>query len=136
MKKFFDVEIDGQVELENGKTIGELKESSVSITDADVSGGGVMIVNITGDEENGYVSDKSHEEIINAMSVMPVLGVVNHGTEKVGLDCASLCMYHGNPMPRFGYMVYGGEAPTMLAWLIPNTDRGDYFWTVISHYLM
>lgn len=40
MKKFFDMEIDGQVELENGKTIGELKESNISITDPDVSGGG------------------------------------------------------------------------------------------------
>ena len=41
MKKFYDIEIDSQVELENGKTLGKLEESKISVNDGNcVSGGG------------------------------------------------------------------------------------------------
>lgn len=69
MKKFFDVEIDGQVELENGKTIGELKESSISITDPDVSGGSnIIYFDAYSDGEGGVdlADGKTSQDIADA----------------------------------------------------------------------
>ena len=40
MKKFYDIEIDSQVELENGKTLGKLDESKISVNDGNCSSGG------------------------------------------------------------------------------------------------
>lgn len=40
MKKFYDIEIDSQVELENGKTLGKLEESKISVNDGNCGSGG------------------------------------------------------------------------------------------------
>ena len=40
MKKFYDIEIDSQVELENGKILGKLEESKISVNDGNCGSGG------------------------------------------------------------------------------------------------
>lgn len=40
MNKFYDIEIDSQVELENGKTLGKFEESKISVNDGNCGSGG------------------------------------------------------------------------------------------------
>lgn len=67
MKKYFDIEIDGQVELENGKTLGELKESNISITNPDEETSGDPVVK-NAKETGGFGWTEDGEKIYYAES--------------------------------------------------------------------
>lgn len=80
MKKFFDVEIDGQVELENGKTIGKLEESNISITNPDIEGGNAItkqIFNVAAQNQGsdgwmGWLIDEPSVELGEALWANPM----------------------------------------------------------------
>lgn len=67
MDKIFDVEIDGQVTLPDGSTLGPLEETTVNVVQPSEGGGGAMVVNIIIDEETLTITaDKTFDEIKNA----------------------------------------------------------------------
>lgn len=80
MKKYFDIEIDGQVELENGKTLGKLEESNISITNPDTEGGNaitkqifkVAAQNQGSDGWIGWLIDEPSVELGEALWVNPM----------------------------------------------------------------
>lgn len=70
MKKFYDIEIDSQVELENGKTLGKLEESKISVNDGNCgsggwpASGGMMVGHIIYNEDDETFScDKTFAEL-------------------------------------------------------------------------
>lgn len=94
MKKYFDIEIDGQVELENGKTIGELKESNISITNPDEeNSGGGWPSDLPKPSAGGYGSEGP-----NPYPIIPNMEVVlseHSGTVTLPIDLGVMYRLYG-----------------------------------------
>lgn len=64
MNKVFNVEIDGQITLPDGRKLGPLEETTVNVVQP--SGGGMMVVTVTGNENGEYTADKTLKEIYDS----------------------------------------------------------------------
>lgn len=124
MKKFFDMEIDGQVELENGKTLGELKESSISITDADVSGdSGVDALILVKREGANYVGEIVFGDYANVSQK-----IVSHKGVNVQI-------MHEDDDPEHNEYVYYFYSPMSITATTSNGEGGIPYWITFEfHY--
>lgn len=90
MKKFYDIEIDSQVELENGKTLGKLEESKISVNDGNCgSGGGVQTIYANNryfvfDENDVDIDFNSEDE--RFVSYAEILRMFNNGVVRANMQ--------------------------------------------------
>lgn len=134
MDKIFDVEIDGQVTLPDGSTLGPLEETTVNVVQPSEGGGGAMVVtfDITLDDEILIVSNASMtpSEVVEAMKTNTVVGVMNMNAGPLqGKDVCGCAVISGsNQHPAFRASYVDVETGEIVYVITSNATSEIEYW--------